>query len=191
MTRCLALPAPLRLVVALTLLALPALAADGLFNDAGYRIDRYRAPVGEAPAGVVPVNTEEVRRLRAEGAHLIDTVKLERTQLAGAPPRWLPNEERRNIPGSVWLPNVGRGELDEVEQAYFERELEALTGGDVETPLVFYCKADCWMSWNASKRVAARGFGRVYWYDGGSDAWREAGFELRLGEPVPLDPERE
>jgi PQQ-dependent catabolism-associated CXXCW motif protein len=180
------------LVLAVAVLLVgPAVAADGLFNDAGYRIDRYRAPVGAAPAGVVPVTTDEVRRLRAEGAHLIDTVKLERTQLAGAPPRWLPNEERMNIPGSVWLPNVGRGELDAVEQAYFERELEDLTGGDVETPLVFYCKADCWMSWNASKRAAARGFARVYWYDGGSDAWRDAGFELVLGEPLPLDPERE
>jgi rhodanese-related sulfurtransferase len=47
------------------------------------------------------------------------------------------------------------------------------------------------MSWNASKRVAARGFANVYWYDGGSDAWREAGHELVLGEPVPLDRERE
>jgi PQQ-dependent catabolism-associated CXXCW motif protein len=86
---------------------------------------------------------------------------------------------REHIPGSVWLPNVGLGVLPDDLMILFERELKRLTGGDRGRPVVFYCDADCWMSWNAAKRARHElGYGRVYWYPDGVESWAAAGHDL-------------
>ena len=85
---------------------------------------------------------------------------------------------RENIPGSVWLPNVGYGELSAEFADYFRTELERLTGGDKSKPLVFYCDANCWMSWNAAKRAMTYGYSAVQWYPDGTDGWKEADLPL-------------
>jgi PQQ-dependent catabolism-associated CXXCW motif protein len=51
--------------------------------------------------------------------------------------------------------------------------------------VVFYCLADCWMSWNAAKRAAAWGYTRVYWYRDGTDGWAAAKLPLVEAQPVP------
>ncbi len=62
------------------------------------------------------------------------------------------DKPRFDIPGSLWLPDTGYGELAPVMLDYFRRGLDkALAGG--ARPLVFYCLKDCWMSWNAAKRA--------------------------------------
>ena len=45
-------------------------------------------------------------------------------------------------------------------QAYFADGLERAARGDQSTPLVFYCLADCWQSWNAAKRALSLGYTR-------------------------------
>ena len=100
---------------------------------------------------------------------------------------WLP-PARHNIPGSVWLPNVGYGRLSDELEAYFRAQLRRLTAGDPDRPLVIYCRADCWMSWNAARRALAWGYRRVYWYPDGTTGWGAAGLPQARSEPVPMQP---
>ena len=98
---------------------------------------------------------------------------------------WRP-PPRRDIPGSVWLPNTGFGALSPEYEAYFHENLARLTGNDKSKPVLFYCLRNCWMSWNAAKRAIADGYTRVYWYPDGTDGWKAAGQPLEDIEPVPL-----
>ena len=49
-------------------------------------------------------------------------------------------------------------------------------------PIVFYCLADCWMSWNAS--AVGWGYTNLYWYRDGIDAWEAARVPTADAEPV-------
>ena len=51
--------------------------------------------------------------------------------------------------------------------------------------MVFYCLADCWMSWNAAKRAAAWGWRQVLWYRDGMDGWEAAGLPTEELHPAP------
>jgi PQQ-dependent catabolism-associated CXXCW motif protein len=51
--------------------------------------------------------------------------------------------------------------------------------------MVFYCKPDCWMSWNAARRALSLGYTRVDWYPDGAAGWKQAGYPLERREPMP------
>ena len=70
---------------------------------------------------------------------------------------------------------------------YFRAGLETATGGDKSRPLVFFCLAECWMSWNAAKRALEDGHQAVFWYPEGTDGWAAALLPLERVEPVPGD----
>jgi PQQ-dependent catabolism-associated CXXCW motif protein len=144
--------------------------------------------VPESVSGGIRVHTEEVRALVAAGqAVLVDVLPTPPRPEGLAPGAlWLP-PVHRNIPGSAWLPNVGFGELSDELDTYFRRQLERLTAGDPDHPLVIYCQADCWMSWNAAKRAAAYGYGRVLWYPEGTTGWEAEGLALEKSRPVPME----
>ena len=97
---------------------------------------------------------------------------------------WRPTP-RRNIPGSVWLPNTGFGALSEHVERYFRASLERLTAGDKDRGVLFYCLADCWMSWNAAKRAISYGYRNVLWFPEGTDAWHAEELPLEPCEPEP------
>ena len=59
-------------------------------------------------------------------------------------------------------------------------------GGDKAKPIVLYCQADCWMSWNASKRASSWGYSNLYWFPEGDAGWKEAGNKLAEAKPVPV-----
>ncbi|WP_225889870.1 PQQ-dependent catabolism-associated CXXCW motif protein [Indioceanicola profundi] len=161
---------------------------DGPPTPAGYRTEMYRAPTPDSVPGGTRIDTAQLQALLAGpgGAVLVDVMAAE---IAREPaPVWLVPETRMHLPGSTWLPNVGYGELAAETEAYFRRHLERLTGGDRNRALVFYCIADCWMSWNAVKRAAEWGYTKLYWYPGGTDDWRDAGLELVPACPLPLQP---
>ncbi len=154
----------------------------------GYRLDAYRAPVPRTLEGAVVLDTAGLIALLArEPVVLIDVMPAPRRppdRGTGRP--WLP-PRRSHLPGSVWLPNVGLGELPASTAAWLARRLEDLTGGAKTRPLVFYCERDCWMSWNAAKRARLElGYRRVHWYPDGIQGWEEAGLPL-----VPATPEQE
>ncbi|WP_119461660.1 PQQ-dependent catabolism-associated CXXCW motif protein [Rhodospirillaceae bacterium SYSU D60014] len=176
---------------ALLLVAAPAF-ADGTAAQAvpepeGYRLDLYRAPTPDTIAGGTVVSTEKLQALLADdGVILIDVLPEQRKpDNLPASTLWFP-KPRNNIPGSVWLPDVGRGELSQALESYFRSNLERLAGGDKERKLVFYCLSDCWMSWNAAKRAIDYGYASVYWYPEGTDGWAAAGLPLEESRPVPL-----
>ena len=87
--------------------------------------------------------------------------------------------------GSFWLPDVGRGELDAKLEGYFRTNLDRVAKGRRNAAVVFYCLANCWMSWNAAKRAASWGYMRVYWYRDGTDGWEAAKLPLAAASPVP------
>lgn len=155
-------------------------------EPAGYRMGNYRAPVPATLEGATVVSTKEVEALAGE-AILIDVLpRPRRPEGLKKDAIWRPRP-RSNIPGSVWLPNTGAGVLAISDEAYFRENLKRLTGGDPNRKLLFYCLADCWMSWNAAKRALAYGYRAVYWYPEGTDAWAAAGLPLEPSEPVPAE----
>lgn len=138
----------------------------------GYRMDFYDSEVPAALDGAATVTAVEVRRLQeTAGAVVIDVVP-EQRRPESLPENqfWLP-VEHQGIPGAIWLPDTGYGGLSEVTENYFKSHLRAATGANRDHPLVFYCRANCWMSWNAAKRALEYGYTRVYWFSDGTDGW--------------------
>ncbi len=154
----------------------------------GYRMEDYRAPTPATVAGGVALDTAAARRLwKGGGAVWIDVLAApHRPPNLPASAVWLP-VARRDIPGSLWLPDVGRGALSAEQEAYFRANLRRATRGRRDTPVVFYCLASCWMSWNATKRAASWGYTQVYWYRDGTDGWEAAKLPLATAEPIPAD----
>lgn len=90
-----------------------------------------------------------------------------------------------DVPGSIWLPDTGYGDLAPVMQEYFADGLRLATRGDPDRMLIFYCKPDCWMSWNAARRALSLGYRRVGWYPDGATGWAKAGYPLEPRTPLP------
>ena len=158
-------------------------------EPSGYRMSDFRVPVPCTLAGAAVVSTEALRlRIERESPLLIDVLPSPRRPEGlpeGTP--WLP-PARHSIPGTVWLPNTGFGELPVEEERYLRSNLERLTNGDRSRRIVFYCLADCWMSWNAARRAVAWGYTSVIWYPHGTDGWEAAGLPLAEAFPVPRTP---
>jgi PQQ-dependent catabolism-associated CXXCW motif protein len=152
----------------------------------GYRMDDYRAPTPEAVAGAAVLDTEVAHKLwQSGGAVWIDVLPAPRRP-ANLPAAavWMPLPHR-DIPGSLWLPDIGRGALSPELESYFQSHLAAATNGRKDAAVVLYCLADCWMSWNAAKRAASWGYTQVYWYRDGMDGWDAAKLPMADAEPVP------
>lgn len=175
-----------RAALALLLLPVPTGAAEAPPEPESYRMEDYRAPVPQTLAGATVLDTEAAERLWREGRAVFVDVLPRPPKPANLPPGTIWHDKRRDdIPGSVWLPNVGYGALSEDMDRYFRRSLDAVTGGDANRPLVFYCQAECWMSWNAAKRALDYGYAHVAWYPEGTDGWAAAGLPLVGATPKP------
>ena len=160
--------------------------ADAPPEPEGYRTDAYRAPTPASLKGAVVLSSPEAHALwESKAAVFIDV-------LAQAPrPKNLPKDvvwrdkARYDIPGSLWLPDTGYGELSGPMLGYFLDGLRNAAESDASRTLVFYCQRDCWMSWNAAKRALASGFSKVDWYPDGADGWAQAGYPLEQRTPAP------
>ena len=117
---------------------------------------------------------------------LIDVVPVKRTGETNISGYWVVNEAHENIAGSVWLPNVGNGALDDEMQAYFQTNLAQATAGDRNRLLVFYGNSDVLMSWNAAKHALDLGYERVAWLFRGLEGWQQSGEPTTLAVPEPL-----
>ncbi|WP_220348770.1 rhodanese-like domain-containing protein [Alkalilimnicola ehrlichii] len=154
-------------------------------NVAGYRVAHYRAPTPPTVPEGRRVDTAEVAKLVAQGDAVLVDVMPALLRDTGAGLSWIVLEERQHIPGSVWLPNVGLGQPEPEVVDWFERNLQQLTDGDQDRPLLFYCVSDCWMAWNAVRRAYRLGFRNLLWYAEGSDGWAAAGNETVAASPRP------
>lgn len=167
----------------LALLCTPVLADDALFDAQGYRISQYRSPTPEHAEHAITLDTPALQALleRSPSAQLIDVYR--RTWLHG---QFASDEPHANLPGSLWLANAGDGQLSAQWHQYFSHYLDKVTQAHADSPLVFYCRSDCWASWNAIKRAHAMGYRNLYWYRNGIDAWEQAGLPLVPAQPAPL-----
>ena len=157
--------------------------AEELFDTDGYRSSQYRSPTPASLEGVQIVDTPALQQLLAErpDTRLIDVYR--RPWVQG---RFIEDAPHANLPGSLWLANTGDGRLEPRWQRYFELHLRNASQGDPDWPLVFYCRSDCWLSWNAVKRAKALGYNNLYWYRDGLDAWQQANLPLQPAQPVPF-----
>jgi PQQ-dependent catabolism-associated CXXCW motif protein len=164
-----------------------AVAADAPVPEPpDYRMDDYRSPVPATLRGATVLSTDEARaRWEQRDAVFIDVLP-QPPRPVGLPAStiWRP-KPREDVPGSVWLPDTGYGTLAPVMEQYFERGLREATDGNPERMIVFYCLADCWMSWNAAKRAMALGYRNVAWYPDGTDGWTAQRLPLEERTPVP------
>jgi PQQ-dependent catabolism-associated CXXCW motif protein len=151
-----------------------------------YRLEDYRAPTPATLRGAKTIGTQEAEKIwRSGNASFVDV-------LPRPPrPRNLPegtlwhDKPRPDIPGSIWLPDTGYGELAPAMADYFAKGLARASHGDHARLIVLYCLADCWMSWNAAKRAQAIGYSNVAWYREGTDGWLAAGLPLEDATPEP------
>ena len=169
--------------LSLSLLLGVAQAETPLFSPEGYRTSLYRSPTPNHVDGARIFDTESLKALLTQIPRpvLIDVYR--RQWLEG---RFIEDQPHANLPGSHWLANTGDGELSQQVQDYFARNLQKATAGREDQPLVFYCRADCWLSWNAVKRAIAMGYKAVYWYRDGLDAWEAANLPVEPSRPEPF-----
>jgi PQQ-dependent catabolism-associated CXXCW motif protein len=172
-------------LIAVTLaLSAPAYAQENPPEPEGYRTDNYRAPVPATLAGVRVLTTEAAEAIWRSGSGVfIDVLpRAPKPQNLPADTIWR-ERPRLNIPGSVWLPDTGYGALAAATEDYLRHGLARATGGNNATLLVIYCQADCWMSWNAAKRVLSYGYSNVAWYPEGTDGWQRANLPVADSQP--------
>ena len=164
------------------------LAGAGVPEPDGYRMGDYRAPTPATLRGARVVDTAGMRGVIAAGdAVLIDVLPAPRrpdSMRPGTP--WLPTPHRA-IPSSIWMPTVGHGVITVAAEQRLAEILHEATAGRRDAPVAFYCKAECWMSWNAARRAVEAGWRNVIWYPEGIDGWTEAGLPTEVVEPEPLD----
>ena len=142
-------------------------------EPAGYRMDHYDERVPDTLA-----------LQQDAGAVVIDVIP--ELQQPGDLPKgqlWLP-VPHQGVAGALWLPDVGYGPLSEVTEKYFRNHLKSVTGGQWDHPLVFYCRTDCWMSWNAAKRAMSYGYTSVYWFADGIEDWLFEGYDVERLTPA-------
>ena len=175
----------LAVAASLTLTAAPAW-AEPPPEPNGYRLDDYKAPTPKTLHGASILTTAEAEALwKAKDTIFIDVLSHPPKSAALPAGTIWRDPPHDTIPGAVWLPEVGRGELAPVMEEYFKHSLADLTKGDADKPLVIFCRKNCWMSWNAAKRALSYGYHRIYWYSDGVDGWKAAALPLEATAPRP------
>jgi PQQ-dependent catabolism-associated CXXCW motif protein len=175
--------------------ALPALAqeppadqAAALFDAQGYRIARYRSPIRADPDPAPRLALSAALELvPGRDALFLDVMPVEsgvRDPVTGA---WTISQPHRTIPGAEWHPEAGRMPADADLWQALER---AARKGGPRRPVIIFCRTDCWMSWNAARRLAASGLDNVWWLAEGTDGWHSAGRDLVVASPVTIPASR-
>lgn len=173
--------------VALWVALLTATAATASVPEPdGYRLDNYDALVPDGLTGATTVAGPDVLKLQRERqAVVVDVIPQHRR------PRDLADDElwfpvaHQGVAGALWLPDTGFGELAPVTERYLFGHLESATNDNPDHPVVFYCRIDCWMSWNTAKRTLNAGYSNVYWYRDGIEDWLFEDFAVEILEPAP------
>lgn len=158
-----------------------------LFDAEGYRAARYRAPVKADPAPAAAISLSAVLALEpGHDALFIDVTPVEggvRDPVTGV---WTLSEAHLTIPGALWLPETGRAPVDAELWRALETGIAAARRAAPGLPVILFCRIDCWMSWNAARRLAQGGIGKVHWLAEGTDGWHAAGRALVPAVPVTV-----
>lgn len=182
------------LLLALSL-ALPALSAPAFADDAGpaaqsdfdaegYRAERFRAPVDRDPWPANRLALAAARLLEpGREALFLDVLPAMGGVRDAATGQWRLGEEHQTIPGAIWHPEAGRSPPDPALWRALEGEVIRARHKRPGLPVVLFCRTDCWMGWNAARRLAREGHGNIWWLAEGIDGWRQ--FQL-LVTAVPV-----
>ncbi|MGH7003445.1 MAG: PQQ-dependent catabolism-associated CXXCW motif protein [Alphaproteobacteria bacterium] len=172
------------LAVLFAVLVTTGASAGTIAEPAGYRTENYRAPVPATLKGARVVTTDEAIALWKDKAAVFIDVLPHDAKPANLPAGTIWKEKiRQDIPGSIWLANVGYGTINKEVEAYFRKGLESQLGNDTNRKVLFYCMENCWMSWNAAKRAVEWGYRSVLWYPLGTDGWTAAKQPTQKNEP--------
>ncbi|MFU1519154.1 rhodanese-like domain-containing protein [Vreelandella alkaliphila] len=157
------------------------------FNQEGYRLPPFKAPVTAPLPGVTTLDDRAFEALLASPTVILVDVYA----LSWHNGLFLQDSAHLTIPGSIWLPNVGAPTLEDEWRDYFTQTLDVQRDNSESAPLVFFCRADCWLSWNAARRAEAMGYEELYWYPNGVDGWQASGHSLTAVCPqLPAHAER-
>lgn len=170
----------MRIAAALVLMMAAGMAGadDAVPEPEGFRSAPYRAPVPATLQGARVIAADEARALHDQGVPFVDAMpRQKRPDNLPAGTIWN-SPAHMTIPGAVWLYDTGYDRIAAPEQARLENGLAQVTGGNKAAPVVIFCKADCWMSWNAAKRAVGLGYSAVIWFPTGSDGWEQIGGDL-------------
>jgi len=151
----------------------------------GYRMELYDDVVPAGLSGATRVNAKEVLALQqSQNAVVVDVIpEHRRPQNLPEDQIWIP-VPHKGVPNAIWLPDTGFGALSVVTENYFKSHLKSATKHDKSHPVVFYCRTDCWMSWNAAKRALTYGYTQVYWFADGIDDWFFEGYDFAILKPA-------
>jgi PQQ-dependent catabolism-associated CXXCW motif protein len=177
-------------------LAIPAHAAEepaarpaepALFDAEGYRSARYRSPIKADPAPATVIDLAAALALEpGRDALFIDVMPVEggmRDPVSGV---WSLTREHLTIAGALWLPETGRAPVDAGLWQALEVAIDEARAAAPDQPVILFCRADCWMSWNAARRLARLGVENVHWLAEGTDGWHAAGRRLVTAVPVAV-----
>lgn len=170
-----------RRLIVLCLLACAAAAPGHVPEPRGYWLGPIHGTLPQTITGGHVIHTAALAALLRRGpVRLVDVASAPvRPPHMAAGALWLPLPHR-DVPGSVWIPDAGRGVITPAFDAFFRRRLETLSGHDRSAPVVIYCHEQCWMSWNAAKRAIYYGYRNVLWYPDGIEAWTRAGHPVAI-----------
>jgi PQQ-dependent catabolism-associated CXXCW motif protein len=169
---------------------IPSASAQTVPEPQGYRMDTYRAPVPGSLAGATTLGPEQAYALWSAGNTAFIDVLPQPPKPADLPEGTIWRDKPHDtIPGAIWLPNVGYGAIADVTAEYFRKGLAAATGNDSAAPVVIFCLADCWMSWNAGKRAIEWGYTSVYWLPEGVDGWSAQTYPVERVQPQGGQPQ--
>lgn len=155
-----------------------------LFDPAGFRRARYRAPVDRAPTPAAVLPLARALALRpGRDALFLDVLPAAGARRDPASGAWPGAPPHQTVPGARWFPEVGRAAPDPVLWAGLLAAVRAVQARHPRWPVVVFCRADCWMSWNAARRLALAGVPRVAWFAEGIDGWHDARRPLAPAAP--------
>lgn len=174
----------LRIALAGVLLsAAPVTAQD--FDADGYRSTRYRAPVQSDPSPAQPIALDAALQLQpGKEALFLDVMPVEggvRDEVSG---KWRLSTSHETIPGAQWHPETGRSPVSEALWSALVASVDEARQASPDLPVVVFCRSDCWMSWNAARRLARQGFKDIFWLAEGTDGWHESGRKLIVAVPI-------
>ncbi len=179
-----------RLSQSLTILALvfilsASVAFAAVKQPDGYRMEFYDAEVPAGLDGASTITAVGVKRPQeSAGAVVVDVIpEHRRPDVLPENQIWIP-VGHKGVPGAIWLPDTGYGTLSDVTEKYFKHHLDVATNGNKDHPVIFYCRVDCWMSWNAAKRALTYGYTNVHWFFDGIDDWFFEDFDFEVLKPA-------